>query len=113
MRRPFSYLHRAAIATTWAALTGCATTTVTITPSPQPPICDGAASVLVLWTHQWRPDQKDVPEREAAAEIGLKEFLHRSRCFARFELRRLPIMSPPMIATEVGSANEQFESSDQ
>ena len=92
MRYPFRGLHHATMAAAGAALTGCATTTVTITPSPQPPICDGAASVLVLWTHQWRPDQKDVPEREAAAEIGLKEFLHRSRCFARFELRRLPII---------------------
>lgn len=91
-----------------AVLISCATTTVSVAPSPQTPACDSGASALVLWAPQWRPDQKDVPEREAAAEAGLKEFLQSSGCFARFELRRLPSMTPTMVVAEIASANERF-----
>ncbi len=90
-------------------LAGCANTTVTLTPSPQTPVCDNSASALVLWAPQWRPDQKDVTEREVAAETGLKEFLQSSGCFARFELRRLPNMDPGVVAANVSSANGQFK----
>ena len=38
---------------------------------------------------RWRPDQKDVPEREAAAAKGLQTFFDTSGCFARAEIRRL------------------------
>lgn len=92
-----------------ATLIGCATTTVGVAPSPQTPVCDSGASALVLWVPQWRPDQKDVPEREAAAETGLKEFLQSSGCFARFELRRLPSMTTAAVAAEVAPANGQFD----
>ncbi|MDR4463027.1 MAG: hypothetical protein MRJ66_02060 [Nitrospira sp.] len=109
MRHLFNYLYRSAIATTWAALTGCATTTVTITPSPQPPICDSLTSALVLWAPQWRPDQKDVPERETAAETGVRQFLQTSKCFKNSELRRLPSMSLPTIAAEVDTVNRPFD----
>jgi hypothetical protein len=39
---------------------------------------------------QWRPDQKDIPERESAAARGLQTFFDTSGCFARAEIRRVP-----------------------
>jgi hypothetical protein len=80
-----------------------------VAPSPQTPVCDSGASALVLWAPQWRPDQKDVPEREAAAETGLKKFLQSSGCFARFELHRLSSMTPVVVTAEVASAHGQFD----
>jgi hypothetical protein len=86
--RPARWLAGAAVAAVAACLAGCANTAVTLRPSPQAPVCDGAAAALVLWATQWRRDQKDVPEREAAADAGLRAFLQDSGCFARAELRR-------------------------
>ncbi|MBL8699325.1 MAG: hypothetical protein JNK67_13185 [Alphaproteobacteria bacterium] len=57
---------------------GCAGTTVTLTPSPQAPLCDRNAIALVFWAPQWRPDQKDVAQREAAADAGMRRFLAES-----------------------------------
>lgn len=70
-------------------LAGCASTTVTINPTPQAPVCTSASPALVLWAPRWRADQKDVPSREQAAETGLRSFLGASGCFARTELRRV------------------------
>lgn len=100
--------HRLLVATTCTALAGCATTTVTVMPSPQTPVCNNTASALVLWAPQWRPNQKDVLERQAAAETGLKRFLHSSECFASSDLRRLPNTTFPAVAAEVMSAKEKF-----
>lgn len=108
MARPVIFLHHTTMAAACAALIGCATTTGSVAPSPQTPVCDSGASALILWASQWRPDQKDVPEREAAAETGLKKFLQSSGCFARFELHRLSSMTPAVVATEMASADEQF-----
>ena len=44
-----------------------------------------AGVVLVLWSTKWRPDQKDVAEREAAAWQGIQQFFIRSSC--RTEIR--------------------------
>jgi hypothetical protein len=76
------------------ALSGCASTTITVSPSPQPPVCEGSATALVLWAPEWRPDQKDLVEREVAAATGLKNFFDSSGCFALAELRRIPRLSP-------------------
>lgn len=84
-----------------ALLAGCASTTVTVTPSPQAPVCDRRAAALVLWAPEWRPDQKDVAERELAAAEGLGEFFERSGCFARTELRRVPDLGPASVAAQV------------
>lgn len=65
-------------------------------------------SALVLWAPHWRPDQKDIPKREAAAETGLKEFLQTSDCFKSAELRRLSSMTPTVVAAEVTSTNGLF-----
>ncbi len=75
-----------------AMLAACASTTVEFAGSaPTAQLCQRQAetgTVLVVWGTQWRPDQKDVPLREAAAEQGLKDYLAQSRCFPRAQVRR-------------------------
>ena len=46
---------------------------------------------LVQWSTQWRPDQKDVAEREKAAEAGIHKFLQNSHCFSSYAVQRLPM----------------------
>ena len=72
-------------------LAGCSATVVTLHPSPQKPVCERASSALVLWDTQWRQDQKDIAEREFAAETGLRQFFVQSGCFVHAELRRMSI----------------------
>jgi len=72
-------------------LAGCvSTTTVTLTPGPQRPVCDASARALVLWQPRWRPDQKDMAARETAAADGLASFVASAGCFASATLQRLP-----------------------
>jgi hypothetical protein len=78
-------------------LGGCASTSVTLTPSPQPPVCHRTATALLLWAPQWRADQKDVPQREQAAAEGLRRFTEGTRCFARTEPLRIDDLSPDTI----------------
>ena len=85
------------------ALGGCASTTVTVTPSPQAAVCDPRAAALVLWAPEWRRDQKDVSDREAAAASGLDEFFRRSGCFARTELRRAPDLAPATVSAQLAA----------
>jgi hypothetical protein len=108
MRCPFTLTNFSTVAAACAVFSDCATTTMSVTPSPQTSVCDSEVSALVLWATQWRPDQKDVPKREAAAEAGLKEFLQTSGCFANSELHRLPSINPSTVAAEVASANGRF-----
>lgn len=89
-------------------LAGCASTAVTFNPSPQTPVCDRSAAALVLWAPEWRPNQKDILERELAAAAGLKSFLDSSGCFARSELRRIPDFSPTTISAQASSEAGQF-----
>lgn len=89
-----------------ALLAGCASTTVTLNPSPQAPVCESTATALVLWAPEWRPDQKDVVDREVAAATGLKSFFGGSGCFARSELRRIPSLSPATVSAQVASAGQ-------
>ena len=72
-------------------LAGCSTTVATLNPSPQKPVCERTSNALVLWDTQWRQNQKDITEREFAAETGLRQFLVHSGCFAHSELRRMNI----------------------
>lgn len=92
-------------------LAGCASTTVRVTPSPQAPVCDPRSAALVLWAPEWRPDQKDVVQREAAAASGLDEFFRRSGCFARTQLRRVTDLASGTIAAEIADARggESFD----
>lgn len=89
-------------------LAGCASTTITLNPSPQVPVCERTATALVLWAPDWRVDQKDVLEREVAAEAGLRQFLGGSGCFARSDLRRIPDTSPATVWAQPASAAAQF-----
>jgi len=75
------------LAPIFCLLAGCAsTTTIDVTGSRQgiPPLCplDELPAMLVLWTTQWRPDQKDVAERDAAEWQGIQRYFVRSRCKA-------------------------------
>jgi len=89
-------------------LAGCASTSVLLSPSPQAPVCEREAAALVLWAPEWRPDQKDVVDREAAAATGLKNFLGNSGCFARWELRRIPDLAPATVSAQAAVASGPF-----
>jgi hypothetical protein len=89
-----------------ALLTACGSTTVTLTPASQAPVCDRTSSALVLWTPQWRPDQKDVAAREEAAVAGIGGFFAGSGCFARTELRRVRDLGPTAVASELAAATD-------
>ena len=78
------------------ALAGCASTSVQLSGEwPADGLCQREGqniSALVLWGTQWRPDQKDIPEREAAAELGLSEYFAKSGCFSSVQVvRRVPM----------------------
>jgi hypothetical protein len=92
-----------------ALLTACASTQVELSPTPQAPVCDPTSSALVLWSPQWRPNQKDVPGREAAAAEGLSRFLTESGCFARSTLRRLPRLEAATVEAERAKPGAAFE----
>ena len=66
------------------ACAGTATTQVTLTPPDQAPVCQPQAALkaAVLWRTRWRPDQKEVPDREAAAAQGVTRFFADGGCFA-------------------------------
>ncbi|WP_439537442.1 hypothetical protein [Methyloversatilis sp.] len=81
-------------------IAGCASTAVTLTPSPQAPVCEPSATALVLWAPEWRAEQKDVVKREAAAATGLKDFFSRSGCFAHAALRRMPSLGPTAVSAQ-------------
>ena len=72
------------------ACAGTATTRVTITPPDQAPVCQPqtALKVSVFWRTQWRADQKDVTEREAAAGQGITRFFAEAGCFASVGVAR-------------------------
>jgi hypothetical protein len=73
-------------------MSGCASTSVTLTPEPPASPCQAASeqvSALVLWAPQWRPDQKDVALRDEAAQQGITRFFDTSACFAHAEVKRV------------------------
>jgi hypothetical protein len=85
-------------------LSGCATTRVRMSGQvPAQPLCQGPderISALIVWSPEWRPDQKDVLLREAAAHRGIERFFATSRCFASFRVirqvgKRSPSDLPP------------------
>lgn len=92
------------------AVAGCASTTTSqLVPAPQSPVCQSAAKALILWTPQWRPDQKDVAAREAAAADGLGQFFEKSGCFASASLRRLPSDARQAVQAAVAEAATRNE----
>jgi len=92
------------------ALGGCAsTTTVQLNPAPQAPVCEISKVALILWRTQWRADQKDVPDREAAATDGLGEFFKKSACFKSTSLQRVPNDTRESAEAMVAKATTRFE----
>ena len=89
-------------------LAACANTDVTLSPSPQSPVCDRKATALVLWAPHWRIEQKDVAAREAAAASGLSNFFASSECFVSTELRRVRSLSPAAVTSELAASSGQF-----
>lgn len=82
---------RAAAIALAALLGACAsTTTVTLSPPSQAAICELQPTLIatVLWQTAWRPDQKDVEQREAAAAQGMTRFFSETRCFQTTSLAR-------------------------
>ncbi|MHA7602054.1 hypothetical protein ACX12L_19170 [Alicycliphilus sp. T452] len=76
--------RKAAAIATAALLGACAsTTTMTTSPAGQAPVCQPQSELkaAVLWQTRWRSDQKDVPEREAAAARGIADFFADAKCF--------------------------------
>jgi hypothetical protein len=80
-------------------LAGCAaTTSFTLTPAPQPAVCQrGSQSLnaLILWGGKWRIDQKEVNDREVAAQAGIDRFFRESGCFAAAQVHRLAASPEP------------------
>lgn len=77
---------------------GCASTQFEATGrTPEQPLCQAPGetiSALVLWGPQWRPNQKDVPEREVAARRGIERFFAESGCFSTSHVRRIVDQRP-------------------
>lgn len=92
-----------------ALLAACASTAVTLTPSPQAPVCDRKATALVLWAPQWRPDQKDVAAREEAAATGLRRFFADDACFAEAEVRRAGDLGASTIDSALAASGGRFD----
>ena len=79
-------------------LASCASTTVELSgAAPAGTLCQTAGesvNALLLWGPRWRPDQKDVPLREEAAERGIKQFFAQSGCYANTDIRRVSVEKP-------------------
>ena len=74
-------------------LTACASTTiVTLSPPDQPPVCQPQKGLKasVLWNTDWRANQKDIPDREAAAAQGIANFFADGKCFGSATVARAP-----------------------
>lgn len=92
MSSPLASPHRVAALICGVLLSACtATTTVTITPPDQAPIYQPQSGLktAVQWRTQWRPNQKNVPEREAAAAQGIGDFFADSTCFPSTSVTRV------------------------
>jgi len=99
-----------ALAFVQLAVAGCASTTVSgLIPSPQSPVCQRETTAVILWTTQWRADQKDVADREAAAADGLGKFFAESGCFGSVSVRRLPENSAGLVQDAVAKARARNE----
>lgn len=105
---PSRWLAIVALSALCALIAGCASTTVSLTPPQQRPVCDPSQAALVVWSPQWRPDQKDVAEREAAVATGLTNFLAAADCFARSEGRRVPDLTLATVSAQATGTNGGF-----
>lgn len=90
-------------------MSGCSTTTTQLIPSPQSPVCQKSAHAIVLWTPQWRPDQKDIPAREAAAAEGITQFFTGSGCFSSTAVQRISQPSAADVAAAVVELRSRYD----
>lgn len=76
--------------TAMVAASGCAVTRVeTHVVGAGPVFCqegDARVAALVLWGAAWRDGQKDIEDREAAAQEGIVSFFESSSCFSRVDV---------------------------
>ena len=81
-----------------AGLAGCASTKVEHSGQAlTAPLCHAGADALslrVFWGPQWRPDQKEPVQREAAALRGIQDFLADTGCARATRIDRLPGAAP-------------------
>lgn len=97
----FSDPRKVAALITGALLSACTTTTTArISPPNQAPIWQPQFGwkTAVLWRTNWRPNQKDIPEREAAASEGIVDFFADPGCFLSTSVARA---GTGRVATEV------------
>ena len=62
------------------------------------PLCQPGrppVTTLVLWGPQWHPNQKEPKLREAAAEIGIRDFVNRVSCLSVTGIRKLSWVDHP------------------
>jgi hypothetical protein len=91
-------------------LVGCAPTVyVRHTPTPQAPVCQPAVHAHVFWAPQWRPDQKDVSAREAAAAEGIRQFFAQQGCFASTRIERLEDPTSATVEARIASLPPRVE----
>ncbi len=103
------------ISLTLLMLSGCATTRVQVSGQfPSQPLCQGPderKSTLIIWSPEWRPDQKDVLLREAAAQRGIERFFTTSQCFARVRVIRqvsdLSLLEVPALTASAAGAPDR------
>ena len=79
-------------------LWGCASTRFSSEPPvPEPPLCQSAQQPLagfVFWETRWRPEQKDVPDREKAAAQGIQAFFKQGGCFQSVQIQQIQAATP-------------------
>ncbi len=79
-------------------LGGCASTRFSsVPPVPTTPLCQSAQQPLaglVFWETRWRPEQKDVAEREKAAAQGIQAFFKQGNCFQSVQIQQIQAAAP-------------------
>jgi hypothetical protein len=49
---------------------------------------------FVFWETRWRPEQKDVPDREKAAAQGIQAFFKQGGCFQSVQIQQIQAAAP-------------------
>ena len=91
------------------AVSCTSTTTAQLIPAPQTPVCAASETAMVFWRPEWRPDQKDILAREAAATDGFRRFFETSGCFKTVSLERLPPATSAVVEATAIKATERNE----
>ena len=63
----------------------------------------------MLWTTEWRKDQKDLPERELAAADGLNQFFKTASCSKSTSIQRIPSASNQSAEATIAAAIKEFD----